>query len=141
MPSRRTVLSGASVLGVSALSGCASILGQDSQYLHFVSVFNRSATPHDIGFNVYDDSGESLYSYYNTFPPDHTQRHHVFEGTPARVFARMDSSDQVDRRWSTDVCGERSTGRSGLLLSVSEQAEMDTLELQWECQPVTRESE
>ena len=145
-PTRRAALRSAgvlatSLLGVSTLSGCSNILRSEPEYLHFVTASNRSDTPHDILFTVYNDADESLYSYSNTFPPDTTQEHHVFEGTPARVFARVDSSDEVERSWNMGVCGEDATGRSGLFLSIPEQAETGTLRVQWDCQPVSRGSE
>jgi hypothetical protein len=141
MPSRRTVLSAASLLGVSALSGCSDLFRPEPEYLHFVTVSNRSDTPHDIQFNVYNDADESLYSYGNTFAPNATQDGHTFEGTPARVFASVDNSEQVERSWNMDVCGDDATGRSGLLLSVPEQAEPGTLSFQWDCQALTRPNE
>jgi hypothetical protein len=141
MPSRRTVLSGASLLSVSALSGCSGLFRPAPEYRHFVTVSNRSDTPHDIQFNVYDDADESLYSYGNTFAPDTTQEGHTFEGTPTRVFASVDSADQVERNWNMDVCGDDATGRSGLLLSVPEQAEAETLSFQWDCQALTGPNE
>jgi hypothetical protein len=141
MPSRRTVLSAASLLGVSALSGCSDLFRPEPEYLHFVTVANRSDTPHDIQFNVYDDADESLYSYGNTFAPNTTQDGFLIEGTPVRVFASVDSSEQVERSWNMDVCGDDATGRSGLLLSVPEQAEPGTLSFQWDCQALTRPNE
>jgi hypothetical protein len=73
--------------------------------------------------------------------PTPPQEGHTFEGTPARVFASVDSAEQVERSWNMDVCGDDATGRSGLLLSVPEQAEPGTVSFQWDCQALTRPNE
>jgi hypothetical protein len=142
MPSRRTVLSGAGVLGMAALSGCSDVLDRDPQYLHFVTVSNVDDAPHDVAFDVYD-GGERLYSYAKTLPANHVEEDHVFDGTPARVVATVDGSESVERSWNVGACGSNSGGKSGLLLGVSgrpDSSQTAELNVDWTCQSIARDS-
>jgi hypothetical protein len=128
---------------MSALSGCASILSQEPQYFHFVTVSNVGDTAHDVAFDVYNDGDERLYSYANTFPAGYVEEDHIFEGTPARVVASVDGTHSVERSWNMGVCGSNSGGKSGLLLGIADQSDSSqtaTLHVDWSCQSVSRDS-